>query len=109
MNIIALLPHQKTKEELKAQDRKTKAAHADRGAIEYYLCVVFDSDTMCKEFIDKAGFTQVMDDQFLDGRILADRLGITLDTPVIIRKNSSTLSKKIIDIIAQQKGGDING
>lgn len=109
MNTTDLQAYQTTKDELRQRDRATRAAHADRGAIEYYVCLVFDSDAMCAEFVDKAGLRADLDDLFLDGRLVAERLGIVLETPVITRRTRSTLARSVIEAICMTKGGDLHG
>jgi hypothetical protein len=68
------------KEELKQDDERFKKRYTANVDGDYYIAVVFTSQDMRNEFLQKAGIT-ADEDCRVDGVKLAKKMGIELNTP----------------------------
>lgn len=79
------------------RDRAKQEAERFKNATDstYYFCVVFESGDQASAFLAGVGHPRSAGDLFIDGRELADRLGIALPAADIRYNTSSKIDAKL--------------
>ena len=79
------------------RDRARQEAERFKNATDsaYYFCVVFESGDQASAFLAGVGHPRQAGDLFIDGRELADRLGIDLPKADIRYNTSSKIDAKL--------------
>jgi len=76
--------------------RKAEARMNDAGELDFYLCVVFQSEQQKNEFLDNMpGQVNVLYNMYVDGQGLAEALGIEGVTPNKQGAFQSPLNKRL--------------
>lgn len=80
---------------MRAQDKETRQAYEDMWDSEYWIAVVFQTREQKEEFLAIIGLTG--QDKYVDGMLLAERLGYTL-TSRIPNPKSPKISQRLKEL-----------
>lgn len=77
--------------------RKAEARMNDAAELDFYLCLVFQSEKQKNEFLDNLpGEVNVLYNMFVDGEGLAKAAGIEGVTPNVLGPFNSPLNKRLV-------------